>query len=174
SALLNVTGSAYADLRIVEGLNARTQIGVNYLNGEDYMFWDPRHGDGKGVNGRIYQYFLPTFRWNWQNTLTYDKAITEDHRISVVAGQELQKTKTRWFFAHGTDLSSTYFGENENIISGSLANSLIGGSASETAMVYFFAMTNSSIQNNYLLNPTIFHDLISSLPHGNQSATLPG
>ena len=174
SALLNVTGSAYADLKIVEGLNARTQIGVNYLNGEDYMFWDPRHGDGKGVNGRIYQYFLPTFRWNWQNTLTYDKALTEDHRISVVAGQELQKTKTRWFFAHGTDLSSTYFGENENIISGSLANSFIGGSASENAMESYFARANYSFQDKYLLSATIRHDLISSLPHGNQSATLPG
>ena len=173
NATLNITGSAFADYQIINGLNLRTQIGINYLNGEDYNFLHPGHGDGRGVNGRIYQYFLPTFRHNWQNTLSYNNTFGQ-HKIGAVVGIEFQKTNSRNFYAHGTNLSSIYFGENGNIISGSLTNQFLGGGATQRAFESYFGRVNYSFADKYLLTATLRNDLISSLPHGNQSALLPG
>ncbi|GAB2776077.1 TonB-dependent receptor [Rhabdobacter roseus] len=170
---LNLTGNTFIDLEVLEGLHVRSMIGINYLNGEDYMFTHPGHGDGRGVNGRIQQYNLPSFRYNWQNTLSYNKTLGESN-LGVVVGLEHQKTRTRWFLAHGTNLSSIYFGENENIISGSLTNQFVGGTASERAFSSVFARANYSLKDRYLLTATVRNDKISSLPHGNQSALLPG
>jgi TonB-linked SusC/RagA family outer membrane protein len=170
---LNLTGNAFVDIEIVQGLNLRSQIGINYLNGEDYLYWHPGHGDGKGVNGRIYQYNLPNFRYNWQNTLSYNKTFGA-HKIGAVAGIEYQKTNTRYFFSHGTNLSSIYFGENENLISGSLTNQFLGGSFSQRAFQSYFGRVNYALKDRYLLSATLRNDKISSLPHGNQDAVLPG
>ena len=173
TSALHFNGNAYADLEIIKGLNLRSQYGAQYIAGEDYLYWNPIHGDGKSVNGRVYQYYLPSFRYNWQNYLTY-KVDFGTSRLDVVAGTEVQKTKSRYFYGHGYDLSSTYFAENENIISGSLNNQLIGGSASERAFMSYFARANYVLLDRYFLSASIRHDKISSLPHGNQGATLPG
>lgn len=173
SSALHFNGSSFANVNILKGLDLKTQIAVQYIAGEDYMFWNPEHGDGRSVNGRIYQYYLPSFRYNWQNTLNY-KVDFGSSRLDVIAGLEYQKTKSRNFFAHGYGLSSTYFAENENIISGSLNNQLIGGGASERAFSSVFARANYVLLDRYFLSATLRNDKISSLPHGKQSALLPG
>lgn len=173
NASLNINGSAFANIEIIKGLNLRTTIGTQLINGEDYLYYAPGHGDGKSVNGRIYQYSIPNFRYNWQNTLNYDTQFGAN-RINVIVGTENQKTRNRNFFAHGYGLSNTYFGENENIISGSLTNQLLGGGASENALASIFGRANYVFKDRYFISGTLRRDKISSLPYGKQSAVLPG
>ncbi|WP_159637138.1 SusC/RagA family TonB-linked outer membrane protein [Sphingobacterium composti] len=170
---LHFNGNAFANVEIIDGLNLRSQIATQYIAGEDFMYWHPDHGDARSVGGRIYQYYIPSFRYNWQNTLNY-KVNFGDSRLDVIAGIEHQKTRSRNFFAHGYGLSSTYFAENENIIGGSLTNQLLGGGASERAFSSVFARANYVLLDRYFVSATLRSDKISSLPHGKQSATLPG
>ncbi|GAB3808205.1 TonB-dependent receptor [Spirosoma humi] len=170
---LNLTGNAYVDVELVKGLNAKTQIGINYLNNEDYIYQNPDHGDGVSIRGSVDQTYQPQFRYNWQNTLSYNRAFGQ-HKIGAVVGYEQQKTTTRYFEGYGTGLSDKYFGTNGNIISGSLTNQFIYGSASQRAFESYFARANYSYGDRYLLSATIRQDKISSLPIGNQAATLPG
>jgi TonB-linked SusC/RagA family outer membrane protein len=171
---LNVTGSAFARVNIYDGLSATTQIGISHLGLDDYVYWNPLHGDGKGNGGYVSQYYQPQFRYNWQNLLNYNKTIADDHRLDLVVGQELQKSSYRWINAAGTSLADPYFAQNGNLVTGSLANPSIGGSLSERAFESYFARANYAYQGKYLLSATIRHDKISSLPWGNQGATLPG
>src|SRR5690606_26846776 len=69
---------------------------------------------------------------------------------------------------------SEYFAQNENIISGSLNSQLIGGSASERSHQSYFARANCTLLDRYFVSASLRHDKISSLPHGEQGATLPG
>ncbi|MCL7987967.1 TonB-dependent receptor [Sphingobacterium sp. lm-10] len=170
---LNLTGNAFAELNIIDGLSFRTQIGINYLLGEDYLYFDPRHGDGRSVNGRVAQYSLPRFRYNWHNLVTYNK-ILGNHNINAVIGQEMQMTTERFFAAAGTGLSSTYFGENANVITGTLNNQVVTGSASQNAFESLFGRAHYIYKKRYLISATLRNDRLSALPFGNQSATLPG
>jgi TonB-linked SusC/RagA family outer membrane protein len=173
SQAINLTGNAFARLKIVEGLNATTQIGVNYLNVEDYQYWNPNHGDGNSYNGIADQYSQPLFRYNWQNTLAYSKTFG-DHKLDAVAGLEFQKTRQRYFLAEGTGISNEYFGTNGNIISNTFQNQFIGGDSFEKAYASIFGRINYSYLDKYLLSASIRRDKISDLPIGNQGATLPG
>jgi len=173
SNMFSFNGNGFIDVALFKGLSFRSQIGVTVQNGEDFLFWNPGHGDGQSVGGRVYQYSLPRLLHNWQNLLNYN---TEwgNNSLSIVAGTEHQKSKTRYFFAHGFGLSSNYFAENENIISGSLSNQLLGGAASERAFSSIFGRVNYTYKERYFLSGSLRHDKISALPFSGQGATLPG
>jgi len=170
-----LNGDAFANIKIIEGLNAKTTIGTNGTFGEDYQYLDPIHGDGGGATkGSETQQYIPYFRYNWINTLSYDKTI-DDHTINAVVGLEYQKSRYRSFFASGSQISSTFFG-GQNIISNSLSQPTfsIGGGVSEQAYQSYFGRVNYSFKDRYLLSATFRNDKISSLPVGNQNAKLPG
>lgn len=173
SQALNLTGNAFARLKIVEGLTATTQIGINYINEEAYQYWNPEHGDGNSYNGIVAQYSSPTFRYNWQNILAYTKTFG-DHKLDVVGGMEFQKTRRRYFGSEGRDISNPYFGTNGNIISNTFVNQFISGTAAERAYSSVFGRLNYSFMDKYLLSASLRNDKISSLPIGNQGVTLPG
>lgn len=169
---LNIAGDAFVDAQVLKGLNFRSQIGINLLNGEDYQYWNPVHGDGKSNNGYIYQQSLPIFRYNWFNTLSYNRTIGSS-KINLVGGIEYQKTQNRAFSAQGTNLSGVYFA-GDNVISSTLASDQIGGSFTEQAFRSYFGRVNYSYKDRYLLAGTFRRDAISSLPWGAQHANLPG
>ncbi|MCX2478560.1 TonB-dependent receptor [Pedobacter sp. MC2016-15] len=172
----NVTlqGNAFANVNILPGLDVKTQLSTNALFGEDYLYWNPIHGDGRSQGGLEQQYYIPSFRYIWTNTLNYTKTMG-DHSISAVIGQEYQKSRYRFFFAQGGGLSNVFFG-GQNIISSSLTQSTysIGGGVTEQAYQSYFIRGNYSFQDKYLLSATYRSDKISSLPFGNQMAKLPG
>jgi TonB-linked SusC/RagA family outer membrane protein len=169
---LNLTGNTYVDVEIAKGLNARTQIGINTLINEDFTYQNPDHGDGVSLRGSVDQIYSNQFRYNWQNTLSYNRTLGQ-HKIGAVVGYEAQKTNYRYFEAYGTGLSDKYFGVN-NIISGSLTNQQIFGTATERAFESVFGRANYSYGDRYLISATLRQDKISSLPIGNQDALLPG
>lgn len=168
-------GNGFADLKIIDGLNLRSQISTMNIFGEDYQYLDPLHGDGgSATKGYELQQYIPRFRYSWTNTLNYTKTIG-DHSFGAIVGIEYQKSKDRSFYASGSQLSSTFF-SGENIISNSLTQSTygIGGGVSENAYKSYFARANYGYKDRYLVSGTYRIDAISSLPLGNQSAKLPG
>ncbi|MBC9931356.1 SusC/RagA family TonB-linked outer membrane protein [Chitinophaga qingshengii] len=169
---LNVTGNAFANVQIIKGLDVRTQIGVNALNGEDFQYWNPVHGDGRNFKGIVFQQSIPSFRYNWVNTLSYNRQLG-DHNINAVAGIEFQKTRERSFSANGTNLTSAFFGQN-NIITNGAGTQTIGGDIIERAFRSYFARATYAYLDRYIVSATFRRDAISALPPGNQSADLPG
>lgn len=169
---LTLNGTAFIDAKIINGLNVRSQIGVNSLYGEDYQYYDPFHGDGRGSNGVIFQQYIPTFNYDWQNTLSYNK-VFGSHKINFVAGAEFQKERDRNFAAQGTGLSNTYFSSN-NIISSTLATPSIYGDFYESSIKSYFARFNYAYKEKYLLTLTDRIDYLSKLAPGHQKANLPG
>jgi TonB-linked SusC/RagA family outer membrane protein len=169
---LNTTGNAFVSVEILKGLDVRTQIGITNLNTEYYNFLDPTHGDGRGANGSTTQYYKPQFRYNWQNTISFNRTYGK-HNINAVAGLEFQKTKSRYFFGTGTNLSDVFF-SGQNIISDAWGTMSIGGGVTERAFKSYFGRVNYAFNDRYLLSATLRKDMISSLPWGNQGATLPG
>ncbi|RYY06764.1 MAG: SusC/RagA family TonB-linked outer membrane protein, partial [Sphingobacteriaceae bacterium] len=173
---LTLNGTAFLDARIIEGLNLRTQIGINNRYGEDYLYYDPIHGDGKGSNGIVENQYLPESNYVWTNTLNYNKNFG-NHKIGAVVGAEYQKTKYRSFYAEGTGLSNTYFGAtngNNNIISSSYATQLSGGDNSQNSLKSYFSRINYAFKDRYLLTVSYRRDALSRLAAGHQWAGLPG
>ena len=170
--VLSLNGTAFVDVAILNGLNARSQIGVNAQYGEDYQYLDPVHGDGRGSNGVVFQQYLPVFNYVWTNTLNYNKVFGE-HRIGAVGGIEFQKSTQRFFTANGTGISNTYFGP-DNLITGSTATPTIFGGEAQNSIKSYFGRVNYAYGDKYLLTLTYRTDYISNLGPNSKPANLPG
>jgi len=169
---LTFTGNTFANVEILKGLNLRTQLGINLLSGEDYQYWNPIHGDGKSSGGYVFQQQIPSFRYNWANTLSYNRTFGKSN-VNAVVGLEFQKSRERYFWGSANGLSSPFFGEN-NLISNSYTTQKSGGGIVERAFKSSFARVSYSYADRYILSGTFRRDAISSLPPGKQNANLPG
>ncbi|SDK27051.1 TonB-linked outer membrane protein, SusC/RagA family [Catalinimonas alkaloidigena] len=166
-------GSVYGELEIVKGLRARTQVGTDVTLSDDFLSWDPRHGDGRGRNGYASQEFNPAYRWNWQNTLNYQTTLGEAHHLDVTVGAEYQLTNTYNFGAVGQGFSDRFY-QQRNLISGSYGTQTISGGFSQTGFDSYFGRLNYNFKGRYLLSVALRNDGISSLPLANRRGTFPG
>ncbi|MFC5625443.1 SusC/RagA family TonB-linked outer membrane protein [Algoriphagus winogradskyi] len=166
-------GNAYGEVDIINGLTARTQIGVDLTMADDFQSLDARHGDGRSSNGSVYMATNPAFQWNWQNTLNYQTVFADDHSLNVTAGLEYQFAKYYGFSGQGTDISDDYFRRN-NLITGSYNNQFSGGSYTERGYDSYFGRFNYSYKGKYLASFTVRNDGISDLAVENQRGTFFG
>ena len=168
-----VLGNVYGEVDIIQGLTARTQVGIDLTLADDFQSLDPRHGDGRGANGSVYMAYNPAFRWNWQNTLNYQTVIADDHNLNVTVGAEYQYTKFYSFFGQGQNFSDNFY-RQENLISGSYNNQFSGGGYVENGFDSYFSRFNYSYKGKYLASFSLRNDGISSLPEANRRGTFMG
>ncbi|MBD2714768.1 TonB-dependent receptor [Microvirga sp. STR05] len=168
-----VLGSGYLEVEPVKNLRLRTTLSTDTQLQDDFQFLDPRQGDGRGVNGSVYQLFGPSIRWNWVNTANYSNVIGTDHKINAVVGTEYQKTAFSFYNAQGTGISDLTLGQN-GIITSTLATPTIGGDYVENGLQSYFGRLNYSFKDRYLLSATLRSDALSSLPEANRRGTFPG
>ncbi len=165
-------GNVYADVALYKGLNFRTQIGIDGNYVDDYLFQDPRHGDGFSANGRVAQAFSPSVRWNWQNLLTYSQQIAEKHNLDLTVLQEFQKERNTFYQATVTDLSDRFF--KENLVSGTYANQEISGGIGENGIASYMGRVNYNFSQKYYISASIRRDALSSLAEANRVGYFPG
>lgn len=169
-----VITNAYLQANITEGLNLRTQLGVDILDSEDFLSWDPFHGDGGGSSkGILYRGATRNLRWNWQNTLNFKRTIAEDHNIGITLGNEYQKTTYRSFYGQGTTFSDPSFLKYD-LITGTFTTQEAGGDYEEAGFDSYFGRVNYDYKGKYLLSFSLRNDAISSLPKDNRKGTFFG
>lgn len=162
-----------ADIKPWSFLTFTSKIGVDYLNGVDFQALDPRHGDGRGSSGFIFNQSLNSFRWVWQNYANFSKTFG-NHGINATVGNELQKETFNAFNASGQGIADRFFLQ-QNVISGSYTTQLSGGSYSDgPGFVSYFARVGYDYQNKYFLQGSIRRDGLSRFAPGFRFGVFPG
>lgn len=167
-----VIANTYGEISLFEGFKIRSQIAIDLLTQDDFQSLDPRHGDGRGSNGYIFQRYRPTQLWNWQNTASYNRAFGQ-HSFNVVAGVEYQKRTSRRVDSEGQGFSELFFQQN-NLIDGSYGTQLSGGGFVQNSFDSYFGRINYNYASKYFLSVTARNDALSSLPRANRRGTFPG
>ena len=165
-------GNVYAEIGLAKGLTFRTQAGIDGNYVDDYIFQDPRHGDGFSANGRVSQAFSPSLRWNWQNILSFDRSFADVHNLNVTLLQEYQKERNSFIQAQGSDLSDRFFGEN--LVSGTYANQFAFGGIGENGIASYMGRVNYNFSRKYYISASIRRDALSSLAEANRVGIFPG
>ncbi|MBQ0117940.1 MAG: SusC/RagA family TonB-linked outer membrane protein, partial [Flavobacterium sp.] len=172
SNLTRNTINAYANAKIIPGLNYRFQVGYDYANNDDRTFWGPNHGDGYGYNGLFQQYNISEEMYNVQNILSYETTIADQHNIGLTGVYEVQKNTYRFVGAIGRDVTSDFF--NQNIISGAFGTQEISGSVSENGIKSLVGRATYNFDERYYLQGSIRRDGISKLHPDNRWQNLAG
>lgn len=172
SRILRTIGNVYMQIDFLPSLNFKTQVSIDGSKTDGFLYYDPYHGDGKSVNGRVQNNFSNNLRWNIQNILTFNESFADAHNLTVTLVNETQFTKNNNFTAVGTDLSNEFF--KYNIISGTVGTMSVAGGMSENGFISYAGRVNYNFKGRYYLQGSLRYDGISALPTANKWGLFPG
>ena len=142
-----IQGSVYASWQLVRGLTVRTTYGINNILFEDKSFNTPLAGDGFAPVGSASNFNRTNLRWNWQNTAQYDRTFGENHNVSLLVGNEQQRTQTQRWGATRTGIADAFLTNYQGTFTDiSAAGSLQG----ENYLLSYFGRLNYDFGKKYL------------------------
>lgn len=109
----NVNANTYMEAKFLEDFTFRTVLGGTYYNSYATTFQNPQFGDAANVDGRSTKANTRQLSFTFNQTLSYDKTINEDHHLNVLIGHEnyrfqsdfLEATRTGFPFPGTSELA---------------------------------------------------------------------
>ncbi|HEX4957784.1 MAG TPA: TonB-dependent receptor [Lacibacter sp.] len=171
-------GSIFADIKITKGLNFRTQYGLNWTTSEDKTFWNSLHGDGvqqTSTTADDGSAFNVTGKYNisnFQNYLTYNFSVKENHNFNLTAGSEEQRTTIDRWGAQRSGLTDQSFNEYQGTFTQN--DNPVGNLITENYLLSFFGRANYNYKNRYYLSGTFRRDGYSAFAQGKKWGNFAG
>jgi len=165
----NIKGTVYSTLDILEGLQYKINIGVDYFRAFSYNY-DHVYDLGKGKNAEadLSETASRNNRIMLENTLSYTKKINH-HNITALAGVTSEESKYRTMQAGGQGFLSTSLRTLENILS----EQTVAGKASASAIYSLLGRVNYDFKGRYLFTANIRRDASSKFAKSNRWGTFP-
>jgi TonB-linked SusC/RagA family outer membrane protein len=164
----------YAQVNLMDGLNIRTQYGLDIVDNDDFQSWDPIHGDGGGsTQGYVFRGSFRRTTWNWQNTINFKRSVAENHNFGVTLGTEYQKITDDFFFGDGQTFSDPSF-VKYGLITNTYATQTSGGDYDFNGFSSMFGRLHYDYAGKYLFGFSVRKDAISSIPEDNRNGTFLG
>jgi len=168
-------GSAYVELKPIKSLTLRSSIGAdsrslhnrlyNYQFNNDESTFLISGGNQFSSNSGLNVKNTESFRWVWDNTVTFNKTIN-DHSITALVGTTAEKFHLDEFSAYRKNVPADpalwYIGV------GDANTSQNGGGGDEWSRNSYLARVNYSYKERYLLTATVRSDGSSRLPVKNR------
>lgn len=169
---LRVNNNTYLEVRPFKGLLLKSTFNYDVLNDYSFQGLDPRHGDGFGSLGSVFNSSQVFSRWVFQNYLNYTKSFGS-HNINLTGGMEAQKDQTVFVSATLNQISDLFFTKN-NIIGGTGALQFGSGGIGRSGFQSVYGRINYDFANKYYLQASIRRDGQSSLAPENRFGDFPG
>lgn len=166
----NIFNNSFLEYEILEGLTAKTSLGVNYIVNNTRLWKSSEIGEWAsktspataGVHRRL------NLNWLNENTISYRREFNAKHLINAVAGFTIQKESDDIFQAGATDFPTDYI----HYLAGGNVNAGTNY-VSEWSMMSFLARVNYTFDNKYLLTATVRRDGSSRFGVNNRWGTFP-
>ncbi|KAA5826429.1 TonB-dependent receptor [Algibacter amylolyticus] len=171
---LGIIGNVYAELELLEGLTAKTQVGLDYFTFDGSTFTPTFNDDSVEGSTTHAQNFAEYGRSHTQghtimltNSLTYNTTLGDSHNIELLALAENNKRK-----------STNFGGSARNEITNELiqfgpTNQSIGSGSSQTNRQGYLGRLNYNYDNKYILSASIRRDASSRFGENNRWGTFP-
>ena len=168
---LKLFGNIYANVNIIEGLDFRTTLGVDYddISGRD-IFRTYQRGFLSNSVAELTQRQTHITNWVFNNTLTYNKDFG-GHTITALAGTEAVRNNVEIFSATAKEFAletEDYF--QLSAASGERSNS---GMRTGFSLFSYFGKVGYNYQGKYLASATVRRDGSSRFGTQNRFATFP-
>jgi TonB-linked SusC/RagA family outer membrane protein len=170
---VNVIGSGYIDVKILQGLNFKSTLGGQFNNGYwmGYSYKTYERSENNATNG-FQEGAWYNSQWVWTNQLTFDKSFG-DHKILAVAGYEAVK------YGIGRDSygqRAGYF--SDDVLYRTLSNGATIITANSnlytpTTLVSQFLRADYSFMDRYMLSATVRRDGSSRFGSKNRYGIFP-
>lgn len=175
--LSRLFNTSFVELSPLKGFKFRSQLGVDLFNDYSFQALSPYHGDAfgtasGGTNGSLYNASQNFLRYVFTNYFNYALSVA-NHNFFLTGGHEMQKTRTKWFSATGTNISDVFF-IKENIMTSTAVTQTTAGNYDITGFESLFGRLNYDYKNKYFVQGTVRRDGQSALAPGKKYGTFPG
>jgi TonB-linked SusC/RagA family outer membrane protein len=169
--------TVFAIVEPIKGLRYETRLSGTLGFGDSYNFMPVYFitPSNKNSNSRISRNSSSGYDWLWQNTLSYNRSLFDDHNISIMGGMESGYGKSSWMGAERLDLINEsenmwYFNASTN---GTNLSQLPQGSASESSGYSYFGRLSYDYKGIFLLQGNVRKDYSSRFGPRNRSGVFP-
>lgn len=136
--------------KILDDLKFESAIGLDYTLANYEAYYNPLHGDGRSTDGYAAQSDRRVFNYVWQNSLSYNFYLGENHRFDVKALMEYQKNKFNRLSADGQVMPPGL-----TTLGGAAANYTASSEYYDWMQLSYLGLVNYSYANKYLVDLTI-------------------
>lgn len=143
--------SAFLEFHIIPGLDFKTNVGEDYQNLEEHVYFTSKHNSGypskdNPMGGRLDDARVTRMSLLWDNTLSYNKSFGMGMGLGVVLGHSLQFVESSSASQTGKGFPSASF--DVNSVAASYKN--ISTDKSAYALESFFGRVNLNYKNRYV------------------------
>jgi len=161
-----------AEIKIVEGLTAKTTYSWDRSNTENIQFWNPINGDGFTYPGYAYNNSARRNNWNWITTLSYNKTFGDGHNLGLNLSSDIQNTRTvNWGSVRQGLADPSFFTQYQGTFTTNVAG---GNGINEQAWQAYIGSLNYNYKGRYFLSGNIRRDGNSAFYIDNQWGTFGG
>jgi len=167
--LIRLLGNIYAEINVTKDLTFKTSYGIDgrYKRDREYKPWhyiSSAQRDTTRTLIRQTDYLMDSY---WDNTLTYQKTISDQHRLTVMAGSSTQETNTQMLRA--SRLNVPDIGDNTLYLKlGDDQGQMAEDNGSRITALSYFGRVNYAFRDRYLFTGTIRRDGSSLFPENNR------
>lgn len=177
----NLLGSVYVNIRLAEGLELRSTVGVNMLDRERRRYdgrpalQTPTYVNSPNERGTARVRDDQERFWSFENYLTYTKRFADIHSLTAMVGTSSQETETYFLAASSRNFISDFF-ETNNIGGAqdfALDSPPISSAKTRFSFNSYFGRVNYGLMDKYLLTITGRMDGSSKFGESNKYAFFP-
>ncbi len=169
---MNLSGNIYLKLTLLEGLSARSLIGVSYYSrhNKNYGFVEVAFSE-RGKYPSLSETANYNLNWIWTNTIEYSKLFAGVHDLKVILGCEAIDNNSNDF--NGS--RSNFFSQEINYmqLDTGLESINNGGGSSSWSLFSLFGRFNYSYSDKYMIEAVVRRDGSSRFGEGNQYGIFP-
>ena len=157
----NVFSSSYAEIKILDGLKFRQNLGLGYSNNNRFTYYTRKTQEGRDAKGKGGQ----SDNW-YQNTtseslVTFDKTYKQIHTFNAVAGFTYEEANYGGKSMSATNFPNDVTGYND--LSAGLNKGGLVTSRGKTSMVSLLGRLNYSMNGKYIATASFRRDGSSRL-----------
>jgi TonB-dependent starch-binding outer membrane protein SusC len=170
---IRMIGSAYAEIRLLEGLTFRTTAGGTWNNGYGVNYTYATYERSENIsNPSLVENAYWGSDWVWTNLLTLSRTFGK-HKILAFAGYEVLK------YGIGRDMDAMrtgYFSDAvdyRTLTNGAVISAANSNFYTPTQMASIFVRADYALMDRYLLSATVRRDGSSLFPKSDQYGVFP-
>jgi TonB-dependent starch-binding outer membrane protein SusC len=164
-----VLGNIAADIRLMPGLNFRSNFGIESQGSRWDKFQDPYMTDyGRSVKGVAYTSSTQRFVWLFENTLNYTKQFG-DHNFSALVGHTMQESDYKYSYAEGRNFPDA----SVRTLNAAQLRISMPTTESQWSKRSYLARVNYSYKDKYLLTTNVRYDGSSRFPSSERWGVFP-
>lgn len=146
-------GSIYGIYNLTNDISIKETFSYDFVENNTKVWWDPRSNDGQAAKGVFQKTINNQKTLTSQTHLMYNKTFNKVHNFDALVGYEIEKFRSQYIYASGTNYPTTL--KPEIINAGTTSGE---SNYKQSHMISYVAKANYDYDNKYYIGASFRKD----------------